>query len=145
MTMNGQMKPKKKMEQKVSIEGLENRRYSINTSKSRNSYNITISIQIRKELMWKGIFSECFIITDKSVIDVIKDYTRQDLEIMLNTTNINKFNVVEFDEFEIVDMLQDIETHFNEAEMLKNKIMPKIKKIEEQIKGINSVGYEEED
>jgi hypothetical protein len=145
MTMNGQMKTKKKMEKKISIIGLENRRYSINTDKSRNSYNVTISIQIRKELMWKSIYSECFIVTDESIIDSIKDLTHNDLAVLSNNSNINRFHVVDFDEFKIVDMFQDIETHFNENEMLKNKLMPKIKGIEDEIKGIESVGYEEED
>ena len=145
MTTNGQMKPKKKMEHKISIEGLENRRYSIITTKSKNSYNVTISIQIRKELMWKNIYNECYLITDESIIGKLKELTHDNLALMLDTTNINKFIVIEFDEFEIVDMFQDIETHYNENETLKNKILPKIKKIEEGIKGIGSVGYEEDD
>jgi len=132
------------MEHKINIEGLDNRRYSVITNKTRNSYNVTISIQIRKELMWKNIYSECYIIADISIIDRLKEYTQEDLAKMLDTTKINKFNVIEFDEFEIVDMFQKIETSFNENEMVKNKIMPKIEKIEEGIKGISSIGYEEE-
>jgi hypothetical protein len=135
----------KKMEKKIKIEGLDNRRYSINTIKSKNSYNIVISIQIRTDLIWKDIYTECFIITDESLYEKVVSQTHDDFRLITNNTHISEFYVKIFDDFEIADIFENIEENFQKKELLNNKIAPLINDIETQIKEIDEIAYSEED
>lgn len=152
MTMNGRMKQKKKkMEKTVKIEGLDNRRYHIKTSTFRNSFNVIISIQTRKEFVWNNLYSECYITTDDSLLDTINKYEEGELFIITDGIKIHKYHQLTFENYNVVNMFQNIEESYSKYKksddekqiFIKDKIAPNIVKIEQELNSIGTIGYEE--